>query len=239
MRFRRRAAVPDVTIRLVGALVLFVAATLTLTQLADRKPVSSAATSSRTGDSDSYAQRRDAALSRDAARPPLTGTRDHVVAQRMSRERAEVTQRLNEQSAERSRELAANRWVLPLSTYRLTGQFGASSSLWSSSHTGLDFAAPAGTPIRSVSRGVVSESGSAGAYGLRTVVQATDGTELWYCHQQATLVSSGDTIAAGEQIGEVGATGNVTGPHLHLEIRPSGASPVDPVEVLRQRGAGV
>ncbi len=63
-----------------------------------------------------------------------------------------------------------------------------------------------------------------------------DGTEIWYCHQSAFNVSVGDTVRAGELIGYVGSTGHVTGPHLHLEVRPGGGDPVDPDAALRQHG---
>ena len=55
--------------------------------------------------------------------------------------------------------------------------------LWSSNHTGLDFAAPTGTPIVAVANGVITKTGSAGAYGNQTIETLDDGTEIWYCHQ--------------------------------------------------------
>ena len=130
-------------------------------------------------------------------------------------------------------------WALPVSGYHLTGRFGDSSYLWSSGmHTGLDFAAPSGTPIRSIANGVVTEAGWSGAYGYRTVVTLPDGGEVWYCHQSSQLVAVGQRVAAGQVIGAVGATGNVTGSHLHLEVRPYGeeGDPVDPYAVLASHG---
>ena len=127
------------------------------------------------------------------------------------------------------------RWVLPVSGYDLTGRFGSVSSLWSSSHTGLDFAAPTGTPIRSVADGVVTEAGYDGAYGNKTVVTLPDGKEAWYCHQNEIGVTSGQRVSAGQVIGYVGATGNVTGSHLHLEIR-QGDQPLDPGAYLAAQG---
>ncbi|KQZ70338.1 hypothetical protein ASD66_11950 [Nocardioides sp. Root151] len=127
-------------------------------------------------------------------------------------------------------------WVLPVSGYHLTGTFGATSSLWSSTHTGLDFAAPDGTPIHSVTDGVVIESGWDGAYGNKTVVELADGTQLWYCHQNSITSTVGQELAAGDLLGYIGATGNVTGPHLHLEVRPSPDVPVDPFTALTEHG---
>ena len=96
--------------------------------------------------------------------------------------------------------------------------------LWSSCHTGLDFAAPTGTPIHSVAAGTVTEVAYAGAYGNRTIITLEDGTQIWYCHQNSTSAAVGQKVGPGDVIGTVGGTGNVTGPHLHLEVRPGGAA---------------
>ncbi|MBW8749947.1 MAG: M23 family metallopeptidase [Propionibacteriales bacterium] len=127
--------------------------------------------------------------------------------------------------------------VLPVHGYRLTGRFGDRSSLWTSVHTGLDFAAGSGTPIHSVAAGRVVSTGYDGRYGNKTVLRLADGTELWFCHQSRIDVEVGEQVRPGEVIGAIGSTGNVTGPHLHLEVRPGGGDPVDPFAWLRQRGA--
>jgi len=119
-------------------------------------------------------------------------------------------------------------WVLPVTGYHLTGRFGATSGLWSSTHTGLDFAADSGTEIRSIGPGVVVSAAYDGAYGNKTVVKLDDGTVLWYCHQNEFGVEPGQRVKPGDLIGYVGSTGNVTGPHLHLEVHPGGGEPVDP-----------
>ena len=126
--------------------------------------------------------------------------------------------------------------VLPVRDYELTGRFGDRSGLWASVHTGLDFAAPYGTPIRSVGSGVGVSTGYDGRYGNKTVLRLADGTELWFCHQSAVEVGVGDHVRAGQVIGAIGTTGNVTGPHLHLEVHPSGGDPVDPLTWLRRHG---
>lgn len=160
------------------------------------------------------------------SQPPAADLKQYRVA----------NQQLVRASRARSRELEQSRWTLPVDAYRLTGRFGATSSLWSTVHTGLDFAAPTGQPIRSITNGTVTEAGSAGAYGLRTIVRSDDGTEFWYCHQNEIKVGTGDKVRAGQVIGTIGSTGNVTGPHLHLEIRPGGKDPVDPESALREQG---
>lgn len=119
--------------------------------------------------------------------------------------------------------------VHPLSGYYVSAGFGARGDRWSSLHTGLDLAAPIGTPLVAAADATITSVGDAGAYGLRTVLTLEDGTELWYCHQSAALVSVGDTVAVADPVGRVGDTGNTTGPHLHLEVRPAGGGPVDPV----------
>lgn len=100
------------------------------------------------------------------------------------------------------------RMVLPVEGYELTGRFGASSGLWSSSHTGLDFAVPQGTAIRAITDAVVVSTDDDGSYGLTTVLRTDDGTELWLCHQDSVTVSPGQRVAPGEEIGYVGMTGN-------------------------------
>ena len=127
-------------------------------------------------------------------------------------------------------------WVVPVDGYHLTGRFGQSSGLWSSTHTGLDFAADEGAEIRSVGPGVVTEAASDGAFGNKTVVRLDDGTVLWYCHQSEIGVEPGQRLAAGDVLGRVGSTGNVTGPHLHLEVHPANDEPIDPESWLSAHG---
>ena len=87
-----------------------------------------------------------------------------------------------------------------------------------------------------MTNGVVTEASYDGAYGNKTVVTLEDGTEIWYCHQTSFGVSVGDTVRPGEIIGTVGATGHVTGSHLHVEVRPGGGDPVDPYAAMQQHG---
>jgi hypothetical protein len=128
----------------------------------------------------------------------------------------------------RADQIAKNLWVLPTRGYHLTARFGQSSGLWSHYHTGLDFAAPSGTPIYAVANGVITSTGYEGSYGNQTIETLPDGTEIWYCHQSEIGVNVGDKVVQGSQIGRVGSTGNVTGPHVHIEVRPGGGDPVDP-----------
>jgi len=175
---------------------------------------------------------RDRAREHELARKALAEQRRTQAAARAKR----AAQRAA--AAERRRKLlAARRAVLPVTNYRLTARFGASSRLWSNRHTGLDFAAPSGTPVRAVKAGRVTSAGWDGAYGWKLIIKHDDGTETWYCHLSSFATRSG-TVAAGERIGRVGSTGNVTGPHLHLEVRTAD-KPRDPLRWLRAQGVRI
>lgn len=182
---------------------------------------------------------REAAISRDSSRQALQDAADADLvdaAEEQAVERNADLKSLARATEQRAGEIALDQWSLPTSNYRLTARFGMSGSYWSSSHTGLDFAAPSGTPIVSVATGTVTETGYDGAYGNRTIVTLTDGTEIWYCHQTSIGVEPGQSVTSGQQIGTVGSTGNSTGPHLHFEVRPGGGDPVDPEQALAFHG---
>ncbi|MFJ8742538.1 M23 family metallopeptidase [Embleya sp. NPDC127516] len=152
-------------------------------------------------------------------------------AERQAAARAEAEQA----EAERAKAQRAAGWVLPTSDYTLTGRFGNSGSRWAHTHTGLDFAARAGTPIKAAAAGKIASAGSAGAFGNRIVITHPDGTQTWYCHQSRFAKTSG-SVTAGEVIGYVGTTGNSTGPHLHFEVHPGGGAAVDPGSWLAKKG---
>lgn len=126
--------------------------------------------------------------------------------------------------------------VLPLASYSLSAGFGLTGPLWEAEHGGQDFGSYVGDQIVAVAAGVVTEIGYAGPYGLRTIVTLPDGTEVWYCHQDAVSVWTGEAVDVADPIGTVGSTGNSTGPHLHLEVRPGAGSPIDPLDWLRATG---
>jgi murein DD-endopeptidase MepM/ murein hydrolase activator NlpD len=125
--------------------------------------------------------------------------------------------------------------VAPVTGAAVGAGFGQAGSYWAHLHTGLDLEAATGAPVVAVGKGVITSAGWAGAYGYRVVETLPDGTELWYCHLSAIGVGAGE-VTAGQPIGRVGATGNVTGPHLHLEVRPGGGEPVDPANWLAEHG---
>jgi murein DD-endopeptidase MepM/ murein hydrolase activator NlpD len=178
-------------------------------------------------------------VSRDSRRDALDDKADSKLvaqAEDQLRQRNAALAKFAQQAEQQAAKLRLNQWVLPVSGYHLTARFGEYSGLWSHYHTGLDFAAPSGTPIHAIANGVVTSVGYDGSYGNKTVVTLDDGTELWFCHQTSYVVSVGQEVHAGDVIGYVGSTGNVTGPHLHLEVRPGAGDPVDPYQALIVHG---
>ena len=147
-------------------------------------------------------------------------------------------QRIEAAEAAARAEREAKRWLLPVDGYRITAGFGAGGSMWSNRHTGLDFAAPTGTEVRSLSSGEIIFAGYDGPYGNKIIIRHWDGTETWYCHLSRFVLRSGE-VAPGEVIGRVGSTGNSTGPHLHLEVHPDGGDPVNPRSWLEDHGVNV
>ncbi len=99
-------------------------------------------------------------------------------------------------------------------------------------HTGVDYAAPTGTPIRAPSAGVVEFRGWKGGYGNTVVIRHNGSMETLYAHMSAfsSTAAPGMRVNAGEIIGYVGSTGRSTGPNLHYEVRLNG-QPVNPVAV--------
>ncbi|MGQ4338073.1 peptidoglycan DD-metalloendopeptidase family protein [[Kitasatospora] papulosa] len=134
-------------------------------------------------------------------------------------------------------------WAKPVSAPYGT-PFGKKGAMWSSGrHTGLDFPAKTGTSIRAVDNGMVSQVANGGPYGQHITINHGDGLSSLYAHMSAMVAKASHAVKRGDRIGSVGATGNVTGPHLHLEARINGKT-VDPMRYLEggtggEAGAGV
>lgn len=136
---------------------------------------------------------------------------------------------------------------LPAGTYTQTDGFGPRTDPdtgAASFHRGTDLAAPVGTPILAIADGIVTFAGQRGTYGGLIIVEHTVGGERvasYYAHMydDGMHVSVSDSVAAGQQIGDVGSAGKSTGPHLHLEIHPGGADQpaVDAKDWLSNYGA--
>ena len=100
-------------------------------------------------------------------------------------------------------------------------------------HLGTDFAAPTGTPARTVGDGVVSFAGVQGGYGNVVFIKHRNGHETVYAHLSKINVRVGQSIGQGQTIGLVGSTGWSTGPHLHFEFRVNGIHQ-DPMTIASQ-----
>ncbi|MFC8145678.1 M23 family metallopeptidase [Streptomyces paradoxus] len=159
-----------------------------------------------------------------------------------AKEAAEEAREVKERAAREAERKRLNAFVSPISGSYVSTSYKASSGLWSSgSHTGVDFHAASGTSVHAVGAGTVVEAGWGGSYGNQIVIKMNDGTYTQYGHLSSTGVSVGQQVTPGQQIGLSGATGNVTGPHLHFEARTSQeyGSDIDPVAYLRSHGVNV
>jgi murein DD-endopeptidase MepM/ murein hydrolase activator NlpD len=99
-------------------------------------------------------------------------------------------------------------------------------------HSGIDFGAACGTPIKAAGTGVILSAGfNGGGYGNMTLINHGGGLSTLYGHQSSIIVSVGQSVNQGQVIGYVGSTGKSTGCHLHFEVRVSG-NPVNPTAYL-------
>lgn len=115
----------------------------------------------------------------------------------------------------------------------VSSNFGARESKYQNVngyHTGVDIAAETGTKIKSSFNGIVSLVSNQGDYGKHVKVRCNNVTTL-YAHCSKILVKEGDFVSEGQEIAEVGSTGNSTGPHLHFEIRVDDRF-IDPEKII-------
>jgi murein DD-endopeptidase MepM/ murein hydrolase activator NlpD len=112
--------------------------------------------------------------------------------------------------------------VLPVPSGVIGAHFGE-YGMWSRYHTGLDFRASYGTPIRAVKSGVVLYAGNSGNWaGNHVAIKHADGKTTMYSHMSSMSARAGQTVQAGDVIGRVGETGRAFGAHLHFELYPAG-----------------
>lgn len=95
------------------------------------------------------------------------------------------------------------------------------------SHTGVDISAPIGTPVHAAADGVVAHAEWDGGYGKLVIIDHGNGFQTYYAHLSRFEVMAGQEVRAGQVIAQTGATGRVTSPHLHYEVR-IGLAPVNP-----------
>jgi murein DD-endopeptidase MepM/ murein hydrolase activator NlpD len=138
-----------------------------------------------------------------------------------------------------------SRWVIQTGPIAPLTQFGMRLNPVSHKyvmHQGLDFGAGGinGQPIPSAHDGIVEMSASPSApyygYGAAILIRHPDGTACLYAHRPQKELNVGDQVKRGQIIGHVGATGNVTGPHLHFETWEKGNVKVDPRKFMAARG---
>jgi murein DD-endopeptidase MepM/ murein hydrolase activator NlpD len=114
----------------------------------------------------------------------------------------------------------------------MSSPYGVRGSLFDGRiHHGVDIAVPTGTPIRAMAPGRVHFAGTMSGYGLVVMVDHRGGYRTVYAHLSEIHVRAGDRIQGRPVIGLSGATGRVTGPHLHFEVRYGGRAE-DPVPLL-------
>ncbi len=116
---------------------------------------------------------------------------------------------------------------MPLVRSALTSGFGVRTDPMLGGqrmHSGIDLAAPVGSPILATSDGIVSQAGWRGGYGLLVALEHSGGLQTRYGHMSGVTVTPGQAVRKGDIIGYVGSTGRSTGPHLHYEMRIGGVA---------------
>lgn len=132
--------------------------------------------------------------------------------------------------------IVKKRFILPVVQGRITSHYG-----WryhpiygtKNFHSGLDIAAPIGTPIRAAAEGVVAFAGEAGSYGFLVILRHRDDYFTVYAHCSKILVNEGDFVKQGQIIARVGNTGTATGAHLHFEVKKKSRL-VNPILALKE-----
>ncbi|MCS6985370.1 MAG: M23 family metallopeptidase [Leptospiraceae bacterium] len=132
--------------------------------------------------------------------------------------------------------ISKKRFILPIAGGRFTSRFG-----WrhhpiyggKTFHSGIDIAAPEGTPIRAAASGIVVFAGEAGSYGFVVILRHQDDYFTVYGHCSSLLVQEGDYVKQGQLIARVGSTGTATGPHLHFEVKRK-SRPINPIVALKE-----
>ncbi|BBM03304.1 hypothetical protein GL2_33780 [Microbulbifer sp. GL-2] len=125
-------------------------------------------------------------------------------------------------------------WIIPVENARISSQFGELNTFRKNPHRGTDFAAVLGTPIVAPADGIIvvsTDHYKHKNYGKIIVIDHGEGTQTLYSHLDTREVEIGQRVKAGQKIGAVGATGKVTGPHLHFELIEKGER-VDPEHLL-------
>jgi murein DD-endopeptidase MepM/ murein hydrolase activator NlpD len=126
----------------------------------------------------------------------------------------------------------------PIANSPITSGFGARLDPFMgrlAMHTGIDFRAGVGYPIRATAAGTVITAGYTGGYGKMVEIDHGNGLTTRYAHMSRILVKAGDVVAMGAVVGSSGSTGRSTGPHVHYEVRADGEA-LDPMRYIRAGG---
>jgi murein DD-endopeptidase MepM/ murein hydrolase activator NlpD len=127
--------------------------------------------------------------------------------------------------------------ALPIKNGKITTAYKKPGKMWKATgyHTGVDFAVATGTPVLAVADGKIEKANWGKSYGNQ-VVQKVAGGWVIYAHLNAVRCKPGQTVTKGQIVGEVGSTGNSSGPHLHFEMRDnirwSAGKDIDPKDIL-------
>ena len=144
--------------------------------------------------------------------------------------KAPVTEIVLNGTSDRPKTAPTGKFAMPLhDSYTVTSPYG---QRWGRLHAGVDMACPTGTLIYASDGGVVIRASWNGTYGNCIEIEHNDGTYTRYAHLSGYIVSEGEEVYQGQEIGYVGSTGFSTGPHLHFEIHPYGGDSIDPSSVL-------
>lgn len=121
-------------------------------------------------------------------------------------------------------------WPVAHPNLRVSSRFGDARG--GRRHKGIDLECPAGTPVHATAPGIVTFSGTQGAYGDIVVIDHGGGYSTAYAHLSRRALRAGDPVRRGDIVGAVGRTGNATAPHLHYEVRRNGEA-INPEPYLR------
>ncbi|WP_369234125.1 M23 family metallopeptidase [Streptomyces sp. R21] len=185
--------------------------------------------------------------SQAAAQAKAAVTAKQAAAKQAAAKRAAVKKAAAKKAA--AKKAAAKKvvsWVDPVKKYKLSASFAQAGNMWSSTHSGQDYAVASGTQVVAAHGGTVVKAGGNGAgdgsaYGNAIVIKHGNRTYSQYAHLSRIDVKVGQVVATGQHIARSGNTGNSSGPHLHFEIRTTAnyGSAVDPVAFLRSKGVTV
>ncbi len=161
--------------------------------------------------------RRDWDIQRITGLPPAQVTPDAAALERIRRERERLAAA---RAADTAMEHFAEGFVWP-ARGRISGVFGSQRVLNGEPrqpHYGLDIAGPVGTPLAAMAAGRVTLAAEFHFFGKLVVLDHGHGINTLYAHLSDIFVAEGEQVARGQRIAAMGATGRVTGPHLHLSL---------------------